>query len=64
MRERGITRNDVRWLRAHGIMVDSPARAGTAPMHFRRGYLGKREAIVAYLEDAGRVVIVTVMWAK
>ena len=45
-------------------MVDSPARAGTAPMHFRRGYLGKREAIVAYLEDAGRVVIVTVMWAK
>jgi hypothetical protein len=32
------------------------------PYQLRRGYLGKREAAVLYVESATRILIVTVMW--
>ena len=54
MRDRKITRADVRWLLADGVMCEA--------VFARCGYLRGREAKVVYLENAERVYVVTVMW--
>ena len=59
---RGITRADIRWLLARGIPDDHAPHPGAPPRHRKRGYIGKREAMVAYVEDAHRIRITTVMW--
>ena len=61
LRLRGITRQDVRWLLAHGIHAFEPTVAGEQRQS-RRGYLGHYEAKVVYIEDAIRILIITVEW--
>jgi len=63
MRERGITRQDVRWLLAQGRPASADQRMHSEPVFGREGYLeSRREAKIIYLENAERVYIVTVMW--
>ena len=61
LRQRKITRQDVRWLLARGIRTKEWSRGGTQYWG-ARGYLGKWEAQVIFLEDATRQLIVTVQW--
>ena len=61
MRQRGISRNDVRWLLAQGLPAEAETRTGEV-RRARRGYLGRREAKVVYLENAERLRVITVMW--
>lgn len=63
MRQRGFRREDVKWLLAEGLPaeVDDEGKEQRAA---RRGYLGKREAKVIYVETALRIEIVTVMWVE
>lgn len=61
MRERGITRPQVRFLIARGNrrpLSDSTDR----DVWESRAYLGKREASVVYSENAERYLIITVQW--
>jgi len=58
---RGITVDDVRWLLAEGIREPDVTHGG--PPHWRnRGYLGRHEAAVAYVESAEEIRVITVEW--
>jgi len=61
MHKRGISREDVRWLLAEGLPAAAETRGGETRLA-KRGYLGKREAKVVYLENAERILVITVMW--
>ena len=61
LRGRGVTRQDVRWLLARGIHAFEPTFAGEQRQS-RRGYLGHYEAKVIYIENAIRILIITVEW--
>lgn len=61
MAETGIIAADVRWLVISGLPY-APDTLASGHRFARRGYLGKREAEVLYIEDAHRILIRTVMW--
>lgn len=61
MRERRISRGDVRWLLAQGLPAEAETRGGET-RYGRRGHLGRREAKVIYLENAERILVISVMW--
>jgi hypothetical protein len=61
LKERRITRQSVRWLLAEGIRETAETRGGEQRWTVR-GYLGKDEARVIFLERADEVHIVTVEW--
>jgi hypothetical protein len=61
MLERQIGRSDVKWLLAEGVRQVEGARGDTTYWS-RRGYLGKREAKVVYIETAAEIILVTVVW--
>lgn len=58
LRERRITRSDVRWLLARGIRE---ATVGNPQQWTVRGYLGKHEVKLLFIEDSERYFIRTVM---
>ena len=62
MTERGFTRADIRWLVAVGIPIEPMLRAGLVARLRKRGYIGRQEAMVTYVESSDRIRIVTVMW--
>ena len=59
---RGISRADVRGVLATGLYEPVPTRAGGEARHAKRAYLGGREAKVVYVENATRVLVLTVEW--
>jgi hypothetical protein len=59
MRQRGFDRADVRWLVTQGEPLPPAGRK-----RHRSGWIGGREAKVAYLEDADRIYVITVMWVE
>ena len=61
LRERGIRRQQVRWLLAKGDREKARTDAG-AQRWLVRGYLGRHEAAVIFVEDAERYRIITVVW--
>jgi hypothetical protein len=61
LRQRHITRQDVRWLLARGIRTVIPTEGPTTYWSCR-GYLGKWEANVVFVEDATSQLIVSVEW--
>ena len=61
LRQRGITRQDVRWLLARRDRARKETRGG-AQRWSCRGYLGTHEARVIFMEDATSQTIVTVEW--
>jgi hypothetical protein len=61
MDERGIGRSDVKWLLAEGARQAEGSRAGTTYWS-RRGYPGKQEAKVVYIETATEIILVTAEW--
>lgn len=61
LRARGITRQDVRWLLAKGTLTKEVTLRGDQRWG-RRGYLGKHEAMVVFVEDATSQTIVSVQW--
>lgn len=62
MQKRGITRADVRFLLATGLWQPEAALPGRDPRFSKRGYIGRREARVVYLENAERLYVVTAEW--
>ena len=62
MRERGMSRQDVRWLVAQGIRASEPTGSGTPQRWSCRGYLGGEEAKVIFIEDRHAITVVTVEW--
>ena len=61
LRQRRVTRQDVRWLLARGVR-EPIVTAGPTQYWSCRGYLGKDEARVVFIEDAMSQTIVTVEW--
>ncbi len=59
LRQRRITRQQVRWLLAQGTRQPIGDH-----LYEVRGYLGKDEAKLIVREDAARVLIITVMWIE
>ena len=59
MRERGITRQQVRFLIARG---DRPLAADDPLVWESRAYLGRREASVIFVQSAERYLVITVQW--
>jgi hypothetical protein len=52
MRDRGITRVNVRWMLAHGARVDAEEPAQEEPRFAKQGYIGKQEMKVIYTRAA------------
>ena len=61
LRQRHITRQQVRWLLARGERTQVPSTGPTVYWSCR-GYLGRREADVIFIEDATSQLIITVEW--
>jgi hypothetical protein len=62
VRERGISRRDVRYLIARGNRL--AVSSDSAEQLWRsRAYLGRREASVVFVENAVRYLIITVQWS-
>jgi hypothetical protein len=61
LRRRHITRQDVRWLLARGIRERIPTKGPTTYWSCR-GYLGRDEARLVFIEYADHYFIVTVEW--
>ncbi len=61
LKERGITRHQVRWVLARGVRVLSPTVAGRQRWSCR-GMTGRRTLEVIFLEDATRLLVVTALW--
>lgn len=59
IRQRKITRQDVRWLLARGERSVWPSK-GPTTYWYARGIIGKREIGVLFIEDATSQLIVTV----
>lgn len=62
MRLRRITRQDVRTILAVGVWSPETTRPGAEQRFSKRAYLGNREAMVVYLENAERLYVITVEW--
>jgi len=62
MRRRGFSRSDVRWLLAEGESVPANQYPGADPRFAKRGYVGRREAQVIYLENAERILVISPHW--
>ena len=62
MHRRGFTRTDIRWLLAEGTPVEANQYPGAATRFAKRGYVGRREAQVVYLENAERILIISPHW--
>lgn len=63
MRLREFSRTDVQWLLAKGERTREPTRRGEQRWG-RRGYIGKDEALVVYLERPDEIHVVTVQWLE
>lgn len=62
-KERGIKKQDGRWLLEHGVEAEADQRLHSEPVFGKRGYLAnRREAKMIYLENAERVLIISLMW--
>ncbi len=68
LKERRITRQQVRWLLSSGIRETAPEQGRRFTYDGNvwqvRGYLGKREAAAIFVEDAHRILIITVEWIE
>lgn len=64
LRQRNITRHDVRWLLARGERTMEPTKPGAAQRFGCAGLLGKWLAKVIFLEDGHRIHVVTVEWVE
>jgi len=63
LRERGITRVQVRWLLARGVHEPLVTFHGE-PRHGRRGYIRDCEIRVVYLERSDEIHVVTVTFTS
>jgi hypothetical protein len=63
LKERGITRMQVRWLLARGIR-ESVATLHGERRHGRRGYIHDCEIRVVYLERSDEIHVVTVTFTS
>ena len=61
MGERGFTRSDVRWLLAQGAPFEARQRTGSDARFGRRGLIRGRDTALVYLEDAHRILVITIM---
>src|SRR6267378_2502901 len=61
-RARNITRQEIRWLIARGIRSTEPTLSGAPQRWSCRGYLGREEAKVVFIEDAVAITLVTAEW--
>ena len=59
MKERGTTRADVQWLVKEGQVEPTEG-----VRHHRSGWIKGGEVKVAYLENAHRIYVITVMWVE
>lgn len=62
IRERGITRGEIRWLLARGTSVPAEQHPTGERRYAKSGYLGRKQATVVYLENAERIYVITIMW--
>lgn len=62
MKERGFSREDVRWLLAEGSKTKE--RSVGEQRWQCKGYLGKHEAGVVFIERQNEIEIVTVQWIE
>lgn len=62
LKERHITREQVRWLIAQGHRTELPTAAGAQRWSCRGCPDGRREAEVIFIEDAEQITIVTAYW--
>jgi len=63
LKQRSIRRHAVQWLLARGIREAAPTLGGAQRWRVR-GFLGRREAAVVFIEDAHRIRVVTVEWLE
>jgi hypothetical protein len=63
LKERRITRQQVRWLLAQGVR-ERNYTAGDVQRWSCRGYLGTHEAAVIFTETATVITVITVMWIE
>jgi len=61
MRERVISRSDVRWLLAQGLPFEPVQWPGGEHRLGKRGNVGRRELGVVYLEGQAAILVLTAM---
>lgn len=62
LKQRNIRRWEVRWLLARGERTKEETRPGAEQRWGCAGLLGKRPAKVIFVEDARRILLVTIEW--